>query len=68
MSDVQPIDTAPKDKTIIVTGGWYEHPTTGMRMDFVPAFVAWDEAAGAWIMQDDHKRVYNEPKQWVAAA
>jgi hypothetical protein len=65
MTALQPISTAPKDKTIIVTGGWYEHPTTGQRQDYLPAYVAWNDLEQAWIMQDDYKRVYNEPKQWA---
>ncbi|MBV8895526.1 MAG: hypothetical protein JO051_03365 [Acidobacteriaceae bacterium] len=62
---MDPIETAPKGKTIIVTGGWYEHPESGERIDFVPSFVAWDDLEGKWIMQDDHKRPYNEPKFWT---
>jgi hypothetical protein len=63
---LQPITSAPKDKTIIAAGGWYEHPATGVRTE-MPSYVAWDDLAGGWIMQDDHRRTYNEPKQWVSA-
>jgi hypothetical protein len=66
MTDMQDIASAPKDQTIIVTGGWYENPNSGQRVDFVPSFVAWDAGQEAWIMQDDHKLVYHEPKRWVS--